>query len=168
MVPLSSDNVSRASPYLIRSFLISCTGLSPCIVRLSRLFHYRKRLGYSLPPPFTKFKMNAQQAPQCKQRSDSPSNPHHVRNPAWTETTVWLFPLHTCHTVTHRKLQNAAHMTESMLQWGNILKTKKRKKREQRRVLSTSTCGMNGFLNEMCKWCKILLLTFKRSMTRFL
>jgi hypothetical protein len=35
-----------------------------------------------------------------------------VRNPAWIETTVWLYLLYTgiCHTVIHRKLQNVVYM----------------------------------------------------------
>jgi hypothetical protein len=37
------------------------------------------------------------------------SNLYHVRNPAWMETTVWLYLLYICHTVIHRKLQNVVY-----------------------------------------------------------
>ena len=56
--------------------------------------------------------MNVQQVPQCKQRRVTyllSSNLYHVRNPAWIETTVWLYLLYICHTVIHRKLQNVVY-----------------------------------------------------------
>jgi hypothetical protein len=38
---------------------------------------------------------------------------YHVRNPAWIETTVWLYLLYICHTVIHRKLHNVVYMKKS-------------------------------------------------------
>jgi hypothetical protein len=44
---------------------------------------------------FTKFKMNAQQVPQCKQRRVTYLLSYiHVRNPVWIETTVCLYLLY--------------------------------------------------------------------------
>ena len=43
MVPPSSDRIARVPPYSRTSVLISRTGLSPALARLSRLFRYRNR-----------------------------------------------------------------------------------------------------------------------------
>jgi hypothetical protein len=56
------------------------------------------------PFSFTKFRMNAQQITQCKQRRVTYLLAYtYVRIPVWIETTVWLFLLYICHTVIHRK-----------------------------------------------------------------
>ena len=68
----------------------------------------------SRPFLFTKFKMNAQQVPQCKQsRVTYLLSYTYVRNPIWIETTVRLFLLYICHTVIHRKLKNVVYMKKN-------------------------------------------------------